>query len=518
MIGRFVFASTLVLSLATCRAQAGTADPSPAGTVAETAAERAGPLAGLDQRVARLMEAHDVPGLAVAVVKDGKVVTARGYGVREKGKPEPVDGDTNFAIASLTKAFTATAVGLLVAEGEIGWDDRVLEHIPDLELWDDYTTEQIRVRDLLAHRSGLDTWAGDLAWIGSKIDTATLLSRLRHVPPWASFRERYGYSNLMFVVAGELIRRQTGKTWDVLVRERLLDPLGMSRTTTTVKTLARDKNVATPHMGEGTGQITIPYLDVDNAGAAAALNSSARDMARWMLLQLADGRYEGEQIVPAKVVAGLRAPQTPVPLPEEDLYVPPRHFIAYGLGWFLFDYRGRLIVGHGGGLPGMRSRVVLVPEEELGIVVLTNSESSVPFFLAGELVDAYLGAPHRDYSALAGAREAARAKKDTAEKKEPDAASLPLSKYAGRYRNALLGAAQIKEKEGALELEVSDHGDLDCPLVHADRDTFSCTWSDPIFETSRVHFDVERGRARRLRFKVRPSFIDPLEHVFERER
>jgi CubicO group peptidase (beta-lactamase class C family) len=518
MLGRFARASTFLLLLAACRGQGGTEAPNAGTLCAEAQAEHADPLAGLDGRVERIMKAHDVPGLSIAVVKDGKVVTMRGYGVREAGKPDPVDGDTAFAIASLTKAFTATAVGLLVDEGKIDWDDRVVEHIPDLVLWDDFTTKQIQVYDLLAHNSGLDTWAGDLAWIGSKIDNATLLSRLRHVPPSAGFRERYGYSNLMFVVAGELIRRKTEKTWDVFVRERLLDPLGMSRTTTSVKALPSQENVATPHMGEGAEQFTIPYLDVDNAGAAGALNSSARDMARWMALQLADGKHEGKQLVPAEVVAELRVPHTPVPLPEEDSYSPPRHFIAYGMGWFLADYRGRLLVGHGGGLPGMRSRVVLVPEESLGIVVLTNSETSAAFYLATELVDAYLGAPHRDYSALARARKAEKAKEEIEPAAKPEATSLPTSKYAGSYENALLGTTEVREKGGALELEVSDHGGLDCPLLHADKDTFTCKWSDPIFETSRVHFDVERGRAHRVRFKVRPSFIDPIEHAFERKR
>lgn len=518
MLGRFALASFLVLALNACRAQAGAATPNEHRSGVETGAEAANPIAGLDERVERIMAAHHVPGLSIAVVKDGKVAVARGYGVREANKPDPVDADTVFAIASLTKAFTATAVGLLVHEGKLDWDDRVIEHIPDLVLWDEYTTQQIQVRDLMAHNSGLDTWAGDLAWFRSKMDNATLLSRLRHVPPSAGFRERYGYTNLMFVVAGELIRHKTGKTWDVVVRERLLEPLGMTRTTTTVKALSGQKNVATPHMGEGTEQFTIPYADVDSAGAAAALNSSARDMARWMALQLADGKHGDRQLVPAEVVAELRVPRTHVPLPKEDSYSPPRHFIAYGLGWFLADYRGRLLVGHGGGLPGMRSRVVLVPEESLGIVVLTNSETSASFYLAAELVDAYIGAPHRDYSALARAREAEEVKEEAKTPAKPAAASLPWAKYAGRYDNALLGALEVREKNGALELEATDHGGLACPLVHTDRDTFSCKWSDPIFETSRVHFDVESGRAKRVRFKVRPSFIDPLEHAFDRKR
>lgn len=482
-------------------------------------AELGHPLDDIDARVERAMAAFDVPGLSLAIVIDGEVVLARGYGVRERGEPERVDEHTVFAIASNTKAFVATALGLLAAEGALDWDDRVIDRLPSFRTWDEHTTHELRVRDLVSHRSGLDTWAGDLAWIGSQIDTTTLLARLPAVEAGAGLRERYGYTNLMFVVAGEVIRSVAGQPWDHVVQKRLLEPLGMERTTTSVKQLAGQDNVATPHMPRGDTLMAVPYLDVDAAGAAGALNSSAADMTRWLRVQLADGSLDGQSIVPSEVVRALRVPHTPIPLPADDTFDPPRHFLAYGLGWFLYDYAGRMVVTHGGGLPGMTSRVGLVPEAGLGVVVLTNSETPVAQLVFLDIVDGYLGIPPRDH--VASAKE--RAERREATPIEPTPArnvemTTDPKTYAGTYTSALLGRAEVRELDGGLELRLPDHGGLDCPLRPSAEHTFDCTWSNPIFEHSDVPFEVEKGRAVRLRFRVRPDFVDPLEYTFERSK
>jgi CubicO group peptidase (beta-lactamase class C family) len=489
-------------------------DVAPAGSHAN----RGDPLADIDARVERAMAAYDVPGLAVAIVVDDEVVLARGYGVLERGKPERVDEHTVFAIASNTKAFVATALALLAADGSLDWDDRVVDRFPSFKTWDEHTTRHLRVRDLVSHRSGLDTWAGDLAWIGSTIDTQALLARLPAVQASFDLRERYGYTNLMFVVAGEVIRSVSGKPWDVLVRERLLEPLGMRRTTTSVKQLAGQENVATPHMPVDDALIVVPYLDVDAAGPAGALNSSVADMTRWLRVQLAEGELDGRAVLPAEAVTSLRVPHTPIPLPAEDTFEPPRHFLAYGLGWFLYDYAGRLVVTHGGGLPGMTSRVGMVPEERLGIVVLTNSESPVSQLVFVDILDGYLGLPPRDHVALAKARAERQPKAAKPERQRP-ADPLPAAdakRYAGKYHHPLLGDAHVEERDGSLTLRLSDHGGLDCPLVPQAEHRFDCTWSDPIFEHSQIPFEVENGRALRFRLRVRPEFIDPLEYEFKR--
>ena len=463
------------------------------------------------------MAAYDVPGLALAIVVNDEIVLAKGYGVLEQGKPERVDEHTVFAIASNTKAFVGTALGMLAAEGKLDWDDRVVERWPAFRTWDEHTTRELRVRDLVSHRSGLDTWAGDLAWIGSSIDTPSLLARLPAVEASFGLRERYGYTNLMFVVAGEVIRAVSGQTWDAFVRERLIEPLGMTRTTTSVDALAGQDNVATPHMPEGDALIVVPYLNVDAAGAAAALNSSVADMVQWLRVQLSDGTLDGRSIIPAEVVSSIRVPHTPIALPASDSFDPPRHFVAYGLGWFLYDYAGRLVVTHGGGLPGMTSRVGLVPEEGLGVVVLTNSETPASQLVFLDVVDGYLGLPPRDHVALAKAR-AERSENEISEATPPDDAATPVAPtaYVGKYQHPLLGRAEVNERDGKLELRLVDHGGLDCTLEPKPENRFGCTWSNPIFGHSEIPFELDKKRAARFRVRVRPEFIDPLEYRFER--
>jgi CubicO group peptidase (beta-lactamase class C family) len=506
---------SLCLAAACQKTQAAptTAPPSQPAPCPEQVSSTREPLRDLDARVQKVMEALRVPGIAVAVVKDGEVVLAKGYGVRERGKDAAVDADTVFAIASNTKAFIGTALALLAHEKKLDLDDRVKDRLPWFKTWDPQTTKEMRVRDLVSHRSGLDTWAGDLVWIGSKVDTRTLLSRLPSLPAKSGLRGAYGYSNIMFVVAGEVIAAVTGKPWDAVVTQRLLAPIGMNRTSTSLAALAQQDNVATPHAKHGDADVVDRYLSVDNAGAAGALNSSVADMSRWLLVQLGDGSIDGKQIVPPEVVRATRVPHTPVPLRPDDPL--GRHLQAYGLGWFLYDYRGRGVVTHGGGLPGMTSQVLMVPEEKLGVVVLTNSESGASGIIALEVVDDYLADEPTDHLARVLARQKGKAEPEVA---APEGEPLPAKAIQGTYKNALLGRAIVGDVQGVLELRLPDHGGLDCPLRPKAGPVYGCKWSNPIFGESDVEFDVARGRAVGLKFKVRPQFIDPLEYAFRRQR
>jgi CubicO group peptidase (beta-lactamase class C family) len=489
------------------RNRAGVPDPGEKKAAAD-------PLAGLDIEIEATMAAFDVPGLSIAIVRDGEVVHSRGYGVRSKSKREPVDPDTVFAIASNTKAFAATLVGLLVEEGKVGWEDEVVKHLPDMVLWNQQATKHMRVKDLLSHRSGLATWAGDLAWIGSRATVADVMAKLRHVPARNELHETFGYCNLMFVVAGELLRVRTGKQWDEMLRERVFEPLGMKRTTTRIKGIDGQANVAAPHMKVDGEWRELPWLDVDAVGPAASINSSVADLSKWLLLQLGEGEYAGKRVIPAAAVTDLRVAVTPMRLPKKDMLDPPRHFNAYGLGWFLADYRGRLLVSHGGGLPGMTSQVVLVPDEELGVVVLTNSESEASVVVAQMVVDRFLvGAAVRDYVAFVRDRGSKEEPKKLVA--PPTSNGPPLDRFAGTYENELLGRVRVTIAPEP-RLEAVDHGRLSCPLVRTGRDTFECTWTEPMFETSTVRFETSGGRAQALSFTVRPDFVDPLEYRFTR--
>lgn len=485
---------------------------------AQRRSQKPDPLAGLDAYITQAMQAWDIPGMAVAIVKDDQVVYAKGFGVRAAGKPEPVDENTLFAVASNTKAVTETALGLLVSEGKVSWNDPVTQHLPELQLWDPWVTRELTVRDLLCHRAGYSTWAGDLMWYGSDLDGAEVLRRLRHLRPEYSFRSRYGYSNLMFHTAGMLIEKVSGQSWATFVQTRLLQPLGMTTTTTTVNALAGQPNVATPHTKLNGQVVAVPYRNVDNIAAAGALNSSVREWANWLHMQLNNGHFDGRPVVPEAVIRETRVPHTPVRLsPQTHELFPTTHFSAYGLGWFLRDYHGRLLVEHTGGMDGMVSQTALLPEERLAVAIFTNQDEQ-GFYVAlmYRIFDAYLGVPPRDWSQIyldlyqAGATPPPTPTPGT----RP---SLPVAAYADTYANDLLGEAVVTEENGTLRIRLQHHPGLQGPLRHWHYDTFEADWDDPYFKTSLVTFTVDAGgAATTLRFKVREDFVDPLAYTFTR--
>lgn len=467
----------LLLLLAVTTARAG---------FAQTLEER---LKEIDEYAARAGQDWKVPGFALAIVKDDRVVFAKGYGVRELGKPDPVDKDTLFAIASNTKAFTAAALATLVDEGKLKWDDPVTKYLPWFQLSDPYVTREMTVRDLLSHRSGFATFGGDLIWYDTTYPRQEIVRRVRYLKPVYGFRAHYGYQNIMFLTAGEIVPAVTGQSWDDYVKERFFTPLGMTRTTTSYKQLLATPNIATPH-NEIDGRVrVIRYISADAVGGAAAINSSVADMAQWIRLQLGRGTYQGKKIFSAASSREMWTPNTVVSGVSEaaEKFNPTVHFNLYGMGWFLSDYRGRKVVTHSGGLDGMTSRVALMPEENLGVVILTNSESPLQSFLWYKVFDLFLGGEQRDWSADYMARFKTIKERDEAERKRAEEArvpntrpSLPLSAYAGTYGGAMYGDARVTEEDGHLVLRLLPAPDYVGDLEHWHFDTFRVKWRDSV--------------------------------------
>ncbi|HEX8355234.1 MAG TPA: serine hydrolase [Pyrinomonadaceae bacterium] len=448
-----------------------------------------GRLKEIDAYAAKAGQDWKVPGFSVAIVKDDRVVFVKGYGVRELGKPEPVDGDTLFAVASNTKAFTAAALAALVDEGKLRWDDPVTKYLPWFQLYDPYVTREVTVRDLLSHRSGLATFGGDLLWYETTYPRDEIIRRVRHLKPTYGFRSRYGYQNIMFLAAGEIVPAVTGKSWDDYVREKFFAPLGMTRSNTTLKQLKASRNVATPH-NETDGRVkVVRYSNVDSAGGAAAINSTAAEMAEWVRLQLGRGTYGGKKIFSAERSREMWTPQTVVSGVSEsaEKFNPSVHFNLYGLGWFLSDYRGRKVVTHSGGLDGMTSRVAMLPEENLGVVVLTNSETPLQSFLWYKVFDVFTGAPPRDWSADYLARARSAREREEAEARKAEAArvpgtkpSLPLASYAGTYGGVMYGDARVAEENGRLVVRLVPSPAYVGDLEHWHFDTFRIKWRESV--------------------------------------
>jgi len=442
----------------------------------------------LDAYLERAMKAFDVPGVALAVVKDGQTVLAKGYGVRRLGDPTPVDARTLFGIASNTKLFTATALGLLVEEGKIEWDAPVVRYLPAFQMWDPYVTRELTVRDLLVHRSGLGLGAGDLLWWpASTYDRKEVARRLRFVQPATSFRSAYAYDNVLYLVAGEVIEAISGLSWEDFVSRRILARVGMTGSNVRHSAAAGTGNIATPHAPVDGHVRPIKPFDSDNTNPAGGINSNAEDMARWLTLQLAHGQFpDGSRLFSDATWQQLTSLVTPMPItdPPPELAALRPNFRGYALGLDVRDYRGRKALMHTGGLPGYVSRVMMIPEERLGIAVLTNQESEAAFdSIALRIADRYLGIPPVDWidayqKATARLKAAAEAteKKTAAVRNTASKPSLPVAKYAGTYTDAWYGDIAIAQEGEKLVMRFSHTPDLVGDMEHWQYDTFAVRW------------------------------------------
>lgn len=460
--------------------------------------------ADLDVYVARSMKTFDVPGMAVAIVKDGKVVVSKGYGVRKLGEHTPVDENSLFGIGSNTKAFTSAALATLVDEGKISWDDPVYERLKGFAMYDPYVSKEMRIRDLLCHRSGLGLGEGDLMfWPHTTFTRDDVVYRVRFLKPVTSFRTTYAYSNLMFVTAGQVVSAVSGESWDDYLREKVFVPLGMKNTNTSTSAYRPDGDWAWPHSKvEGKLQ-AIPFENLDNAGPAGSINSSVADMSKWILLQLNHGKIPGSEkrIFSEHSSREMWAQQMVVPTGEvsPEMKMLQSHFNGYGLGWGLRDYKGRKIVRHGGGVAGFVTRVVLVPEENLGIVILTNAEEDSAYeSVALHILDAYLGGPTLDYittfkSEVDKDRKEANEKmfKASQARAGDSKPSLPLEKYAGDYSDPWYGKVTIRQQGSGLVLnfERTEKGLAD--LQPWQYDTFKAHWRDRTVEDAFVTFALK---------------------------
>jgi len=433
------------------------------------------------------------PGMAIAIVKDDKVVLQKGYGLRELGKPDKVDENTLFAIASNTKAFTTASLAILVDEKKLSWNDKVSKYLPDFQMYDPWVTHELTIRDLVSHRVGLDTFSGDLLWYDTTYSTDEILRRVRYLKPVSSFRSRYGYQNLMFIAAGKVVEKVSGKPWADFVKERILTPLGMNRTTTSIRDL-RD-NYAIPHNESGGTLRVLPLGFLDSAAGAVRLNSSVADLSKWIRLQLGRGTFEGKTIFSRQQSWEMWQPNIMQPISEASSQNnPTRHFNAYGMGWGMYDYYGRKIINHSGGLDGMLSYTVLIPEENAGFVVLTNNESPSFLIMMNKIRDMLVDAPKRDWNAEAKAQVERNKAADAAERAKVDAARVPntkpsldLAKYAGTYSSQMYGDVTVTNENGKLVLRFGPAPNFVADLEHWHYDTFQIHWRPT------VNYNFPRG-------------------------
>jgi CubicO group peptidase (beta-lactamase class C family) len=473
----------------------------------------------LDAYVERALKDWQIPGVAVCVVKDGKAVVMKGYGVKEMGTTDKVDENTLFMIGSNTKAFTATALAMLAADKKLSLDDHVIKWLPHFKLYDPWVTKEAIIRDLLCHRLGFETFQGDFMYFDSDLSTAEVREKFGRVKPMYSFRSRWGYTNAAFMTAGEIIPKVTGQTWAAFVKDSLFTPLEMNNTLALTKDIKNAANKATAHTLAWGVLKKIPYGNIDNLAPAGSISSSINDMSHWVMAQLNDGRYNGKQVIPSEARRQTWTPNSIIG--QGGHRFNKAHFSLYGLGWMLQEYSGREIVSHTGGVNGFVTSVTLVPEEKLGIIVLTNTDAN-HFFesLKNEILDAYLGLPYRNYSQLhltAAKRGEQRAaqwlqqKRDTIAMKQ--ATTLPIASYAGNYEHEVYGKMTIAPENGKLIARFEHHHGRFATLEPLGGNRFLATFNDPLYGINEWPFTTANGKVKSVTVTV-SGFVEFTPYEF----
>jgi CubicO group peptidase (beta-lactamase class C family) len=443
----------------------------------------------VDSVVTRSMEEMAQAGIAVAVVKDGEVLLAKGYGVSSIETNEKIDEHTLFSIASNSKAFTTTCLGMLVDEGKLNWNDKVVDIIPEFRMYDPYVTENFNIQDLVTHRSGLGLGAGDLMFIpdGGDFTIDDVLTSFQHQEPTSAFRTKYDYDNLLYMVAGEVIHRVSGQEWDAFVEQNIMKPLGMDRSAGYRENLKDNSNVAKPHSSEkGELRILNEYNDPNKIfGAAGGIYASVSDLSKWMIMNLNNGVYGNDTLISERNHDELWKAHTNIwfDASPENFY--KTHYRSYGLGWGLKDELGYTIVSHTGGMPGMLSQTILIPELNAGVVVLTNAAPGGYSFIsvANEIKDVFIGADDRDWIGImkgaiknseSEAHEVVSEVWETVKKNKK--VKINKDNFIGTYEDDWFGKIDITEQEGKLIFKSRRSPRLTGEMFYYQANTFAIKW------------------------------------------
>jgi len=457
------------------------------------------------------MEKWGIPGMAIAIVKDGEIAYTRGFGVKKLGEEGLVDEHTQFGIASVSKHITAMSVGLMVAQDLIDWNDPVREILPWFELSDPYATANVTIHDLLTHQVGVGRILGNRLQFMTERSRYELLHRMRHHDFEEPFRSQYVYSNVMYTLAGEIAAAVAGRDWDDLIATRLFERMDMTRTNSSILDLD-ETNAAWPHQYIHGEVVPIPRRSWDVAAPAGGVNSTAADMAKWMLMQLNGGAYEGKQILAENVLRDIQTPK--VSLATSDVNAPQ---VSYGYGYRITDFRGFRVISHGGATDGMNTNYMLMPQHGFGIIIMTNTFNNFMSAVGYQVIDHMLGTTDRDWAELYfdsynRQYESVKSQREAFEATRISGTSPThsLQSYVGRYQNDLYDTARITLEGGQLMLKIFDDENLTAELEHWHHNTFRVNWTNPAMreEFMQFHMDYEGSIDRlEIRYTLRPMML-----------
>ena len=477
-------------------------------------------LRGLDDLADRAMKEWKVPGVAIAVVQDGKVVYAKGYGYRDLENKLPVTTETQFAIGSITKSFTALAFAILKDEGKVDWDQPVREYLPEFQMNDPVASERATARDLFSHRTGLPRH--DLVWYSGEFSREDLVNRVRFLKLSKGFRSAYQYNNLTVMTMGYAEGKISGLGWEGCIRQKIFDPLGMTHSNLDIQSIENSPNHAFPYEFKKDAVVKVPFHNINGIGPAGSINSSVDEMSHYLTFQLGDGKYAGKQIVSESSLREMHSPQTAIPDPPPQVSFPGLGHFSYGLAWVATSYRGHSLVWHNGGIDGFYALLSMLPDDHMGVVILTNMpHGHTPEVLAYNVYDRLLGLDslpwferYKDLDAKDKKQEEEAKKNKPTDRKTGTHPSHALAEYAGEYENPGYGKVTVTEKGGALELSVNKLGPF--PLEHYHYDLFQVPEeSDSVAAGEKFQFDMnKKGEIDRVGAALEPALTEDI--VFTR--
>lgn len=478
----------------------------------------------IDEYVEESMLRWKIPGMSVAIIENGIITYVKGYGFNELGKNDKVDENTLFAVASNSKAFTGLSIAILESENKLKLDDKVNLYIPGIKLYDNTSTQLLTIKDVLTHRIGTGTFHGDFITWGTNYSDVALIEKLQYVKPVFDFRSGYGYFNTGYTIAAEVIKNITGKSWGEFVQEKILNPLEMKRTLTSVTQLNNSQNIASPHTSDYEyNMVPIKWRNVDNLAAAAGLISSANDMAKWVAMQINMGTLNNNKIFSKKLILSTHIPYNIIPSPSHGTgRLTNRHFNTYGLGWGIADYKGELMIEHSGGYDGMLSRTAFLPDKKFGLVILTNNDQNeIITSLMYQLFDYALNKEVFNWDSLAylnSTKDGVPYDKITwneiYNKKDPNLKpNFNLNELVGTYSNVQAGDLLISVAENNLNFILSSRPETRGILSHWRNDTLICEFADLVIGRCLAPVYFNDGKIKSIKIKS-SDFVDPLYYEF----
>jgi CubicO group peptidase (beta-lactamase class C family) len=477
----------------------------------------------LDNYIKKALDLWQIPGIAVCIVKDGKVFVSKGYGVCEYGKNEKVNENTLFMIGSNTKAFTGTAVAWMAEEKKCSLDDKVKKWVPEFTTKDTWIAENATLTDIMCHRMGTETFQGDFTFFDSDLSSKEIIAKYGKLTPTYSFRTTWGYCNTGFLLAGTALGSISGMSWEQFIRTKIFEPLQMKRSLALISEINTATNKAAAHtLVEGKLKV-IPYGNFDALAPAASISSSVNDMSHWLLAQLDSGKYNNKSVIPYDAILVTREPKSIIGNGRHPFN--KSNFSLYGLGWELQDYENHKIVMHTGGVDGFVTSVTLIPDENLGIVVLTNTDQNYFYeALKWEILDSYLNLPYRNYSRVYlnyFKRSMARDNKETQSWRDSVASKpallLAASNFAGDYENEVYGNITITNADDVLNLSFEHHKNLSAKLEYMGSNRFLCTYSNPLFGIKVFPFVIKDNEVRSFTLSV-ADFLEYCTYEFVKKK